>query len=372
MNKILLIDDKDDIPAAIKEALVKEKFKGDIEIWSPKVKHTLEDLYTEHKKDGVSNADEDIWARVLNSLKINMVVVDHDLSSLDNIKISESAIANACNNLSIPVCTYHRKPETRTESQILSRSINQTRSFSIILDLDQSNNFINASKEIINIFEGFKSLKEKYKTLNPSEKDEGPAKILATILGDSDLEALLARYLANAIVASDILDNENLLDNDEQNEDIYLNDRVPYILGNWLYNTILPFPGLILNDRATASYIDIDHKDFMKNIEYFEEARYKEIFSKNKPYWWRFKLDDLLLDNNFSNGVEYLKSKKVSVEHCKCSVSNESPAGYYCIATHQPISYDQSKGNLSWVPEGADLTRLKMSTYKKLAPIMGI
>ena len=372
MDKILLIDDKDEMTNSIGEALNKEGFKGEIIKWSPQNIDELRKLYNQNKKDEESNADEDIWSRAMKSLDIDMVVVDHDLSSLDNIRISESAIANACNILNIPVCTYHRKPPTITPSQTITRKINQTRSFSIILDLDKPNNYEETAKEIINIFEGFESLKQKYNQLEASDKQEGPAKILAVILGDKDLEALLARYLANAIVASDILDNKNLMNDDEQNEDSYLDDRVPYILGNWLYNTILSFPGLILNDVATASYVDVDYEDFKKNLEYFEKARYKEIFSKNKPYWWRFRLDDLLLENNFSNGVEYLESKEVSVKHCKCSVSNESPAGYYCIATHQPISYDKSKGNLSWVPEGADLTRLETSTYKKLAPIMGI
>lgn len=376
MAKILLIDDKVHIPENLRNAIIKKasEFRSEIVIWNFETAEDMKNLYNENIENELynSNADEDIWKRVLDKLGILMVVVDHDLSALNDVKISESSITNACKQLSIPVCTYHRKPPN-TDSQTLKDRVNQSRSFSIEINIDEDNDFQNAAQEIINVFYGFEELKNKISHLEEETLSGGPAKILSSILEKPELESLFTRYTSSSTLAADIIQYNNEEDEDELISET-IKSRLPFILGCWLYNYILPFPGIILNNIAAASYINIDPEQLAdKFFDEFKDAQYKGPFSNNDIYWWRYDLDQILFDANSENAYEHLLQKNLlEVMPCKCSVSDTSPAGYYCIVRQAPISFEESKGNLSWIPEGADLCRINKKIYRKLAPIMGL
>ena len=103
----------------------------------------------------------------------------------------------------------------------------------------------------------------------------------------------------------------------------------------------------------------------------FDNARYSGPFSDASPYWWRSIFDDEVLDiglDEYLSGMGYTGEVSSSV----CSVSQNSPAGYYDIFTNKPISFSESVGNLSWVPKGADLTRARTDKYDELAPILNL
>ncbi|WP_075175330.1 hypothetical protein [Acinetobacter indicus] len=371
---ILLIDDKSDIPSNLKTALIEElpQFKDQIEIWNPDNIEELKQLYDDNKgsPDKDSAADEDVWRRVLEQREINMVVVDHDLSEL-NVRISESAITNACKQLAIPVCNYHRKPPNN-DSQNLKDRVNQARSFSIEIEIDEDNQYRQCAKEIINVFQGFQSLKEKISGLGIAVLSEGPAKIISEVLGKPELESIFARYTASSTLAADIIqyDDENTPENEIPS---ILKERIHFILGCWLHNYVLPFPGILLNSIAAASYINLDPQQFNEYSAEFEDARYNGPFSTYTSYWWRYDLDQILFDANAEDAVQFLENKQMpNILPCKCSVNSESNAGYYCIVKKQPISYEQSVGHLSWIPEGADLCRIHKKIYRRLAPMMGL
>lgn len=373
---ILLIDDKSHIPLKLKDALILEfpEFKDQINIWTPDNLNELKNLYTDNIGDPLvdSAADEDVWRRVLQKSKVHMVVVDHDLSGLD-VRISESAITNACKQLAIPVCTYHRKPPNN-DSQNLKDRVNQARSFSIEIQIDENNAYQECAKEIINVFKGFETLNKKINELAKDILDGGPAKIISTVLDKPELEAIFARYTSSSTLAADIIqiqyDNEDTLDDEIP---AALKERIPFVLGCWLYNYVLPFPGIILNDLAAASYINLDSEQFNQYSKYFKDAKYKGPFSTHTSYWWRYDLDQILFDANAEDAVEYLTNQGlVDIKPCNCSIDPKSRAGYYCIVKKQPISYEQSIGHLSWVPDGADLCRINKKIYRKLAPMMGL
>lgn len=370
MKQILLIDDRILISESIKnqlDAVIKEKQLSDysIVIWDEQI---LKEKYVANfvEDESISNADEDVWARALNKEgNIACVVIDHDLSNLTGIRISESVIANACKKESIPICTYHRQPTPKTESQNLRNSVNQARSFSIEIDISDLNN---ASHEILNITNGFNLLKNSINSKDISELSGGPAATIASILEKSELESFFSRYTSSSTLASDVIKHDKEYEDPE-----YIKSKIPFILGCWLYNYILPFPGIILNNIAAASYINLEVNDFIENQSLFINAKYNGPFSENTSYWWRYDLDKILVENDCEDGVEFLEKNNIkNASPCKCSVTNESPAGFYCLVQKAPISLEASIGNISWIAEGADLCRISKQIYYRLAPMMGL
>lgn len=377
MTDILLIDDIEKNTKDLSDSIHAICSGLTVETWSPneEKKEQIRSLYESHsnKNKEESNADEDIWKRVFASQEVKMVVVDHDLSQFKDLRISESSVANACKQLGIPICTYHRKPQNQQNTQTLSQIIDQSRSFSIEINVDLNNIEVSA-KEIINIYTGFKTIRKQFDSLDDKIIKEGPARILATILEKPDYEYFFSKYLESTSLTSDIIKHANSDEISKSEDDIpkYLKDRLPFILGCLLYNNILLFPGIILNKTASASYINVDEDDFSQNTVYFKDAVYKGPFSNNESYWWRYDLDKILFEADFEEGKSFLASKEVTVKSCSCSVDSDSDAGYYCIVTKKPISAKNSKGRFAWVPEGADLCRINKKIYNKISAIMGL
>lgn len=370
MKQIILIDDKieksKELKIKLDECLKQTDDKFEAVIWDKEILAKKYDEQFEKNDDSISNADEDIWSRVFeNEEDIICIVSDHDLSGLNNIRISESVLANACKKVSIPICTYHRQSKNTTESHKLRKSINQSRSFSIEIDI--TNKY--AANEIISIAKGFLLLKNEINLKEIDELKKGPSFIISSILKKPELETNFSRYSSSNTLASDIIKNKN----DFISDGNLLKIKIPFILGCWLYNYILPFPGVILNSIAAASFINLDVDSFNEYNELFNAAKYTGPFSENTNYWWRHDLDKILIENNCEDGVELLQKHHITTASpCKCSVSQESPAGFYCLVTQLPISLEESTGNLSWVADGADLCRINKEIYDQLAPMMGL
>jgi hypothetical protein len=148
-----------------------------------------------------------------------------------------------------------------------------------------------------------------------------------------------------------------------------------HFLGYWLWDSLLRYPGIFVNEVASASYLNIDTTDFqkpeIKNI--FKTALYKGPFADpNKPYWWRGILDDIVSHDGYTDGLD-LVNKKIgfTVERSHCSIDTTKQAGYYCIISGKPVSFENSKGGLSWFPRGADLTRISNPRYEEYSPWIG-
>lgn len=369
MKKIIVIDDKQPQQEALKNALTPFMLgKYVVDVWTVDV---LREKWTEKfvTDESASNADEDVWFRVLRSEPdVAVVVADHDLSAFNTVRISESAITDACKQASIPVCTYHRKPKLVTEAQYLKQIVSQTRSFSIAIDIS---NLEQAAREIISVADGFASLTYGYSIVQSDCREKGPAAILAQILGKPGLANYFARYATGPTLASDLIEYISPSIDATENK-TSIERRVPFILGCWLYNYILPFPGILPNEVASASYVNLSAEDFSKNQDKFADAKYTGPFGDVNTYWWRSELDRILIESDCEDGVAYLDKHKIMATPSVCVVKNEPPAGYYCLIKKAPISLKASKGRLSWIPEGADLCRIDTDTYDSIAPIMGL
>jgi len=150
--------------------------------------------------------------------------------------------------------------------------------------------------------------------------------------------------------------------------------RMPRILGNWLFLSILRFPGILVNKIAAASYLNIQTSAFDRNEiqNHFQSAKYTGPFSDSElgPWWWRAELDVLLGDAGCVDGREYVGKKVGTVQACLDPQSGEQ-AGYYCMLTQQPLSASNSRGGISWFPSGADLARIRKDKFEQITALVG-
>lgn len=372
MKKIILIDDKPDMQAnlsAALEPLLNGRYV--IEAWGTA---EAQQKYLAHSdtSNDESNADEDVWFRFFTSESdVAIVVADHDLSGYGSVRISESAVADACRQSATPICTYHRAPSSKTAGQSLRGIYGQTKSFTVTLDMTTGKEVL-AAKNIISLADGFALIREKFTDVDEEVKKQGPAAILAQILERPGLASSFALYATGPSLASDAIYHISQSQDSHQAVAQDLDSRLPFILGCWLSNYILPFPGLILNTKATASYLNIATAEFVENEDKFKAAQYLGPFSGADKYWWRTDLEQLLIDSDSEDGKEYLKNMGIDVSPSVCISTKESPAGYYCIVQKEPISLDASVGNLGWIPQGAHLSRIDQNIYDTVAHMMGI
>lgn len=158
--------------------------------------------------------------------------------------------------------------------------------------------------------------------------------------------------------------------------DIATQRRVVVAMGVWLADLVMAYPGLLVNEVAAASHLDIHTKDFAKAEvrEIFESARYVELpfADDDQPMWWRHLLDEILNNAAAVTGRDLCAEKGLKrIRFCPCSVDSKLHAGYYCMDENRPLSEQESSGRVSWFPVGADLARLSKKTYRALAPWMG-
>lgn len=372
MKKIILIDDKPDMQAKLRDALIPflaGKYK--IEAWDTK---EVAEKYRMHSDttNSESNADEDVWFRFFTAEQdVAIVVADHDLSGYGSVRISESAVADACRQSATPICTYHRAPSTKTAGQSLRGIYGQTRSFTITLDMTSGNEVV-AAKNIISLADGFALIRDKFAAITEEVRKQGPAAILSHILDRPGLANAFALYVSGPSLASDAIYHIAKSQGAHESVTQDLDGRLPFILGCWLSNYILPFPGLILNTKAAASYLNIATSEFEANANKFDACQYTGPFSGADNYWWRTDLDQLLIDSDSEDGKEHLQKEGIEVSPSVCISTKESPAGYYCIVQKEPISLNASVGNLGWIPQGAHLSRIDQNIYDTVAHMMGI
>jgi hypothetical protein len=368
--KILLIDDTVELRENVFNRLT-EKVSGDVEIIKLD-ENNLEDYIPKDipsSKD--THAPEDLLAERLEGSDIDLIVVDHDLSKLKS-NLSEPVVSIASHAATIPLCRYARVRRKSSMSK-LSDAIEAGTTFSIKI-----NNIVDdaAIMEIIEVLYGFKNIKEAISKLDTHILQKGPAFILAYILDDTTQEKSIAQYTISSNILNEVLELHELEKEEnfekEEIKKIKIN-RLTYIIGYWLYNSILKFPGVILNKKATCSYLNINEDDFENNKQFFDSAKYTGFFSKFTEYWWKDRLNTLLDDSDVWSGKELLeKELKKEIQPCFCSSNSELEAGYFCVIKREPISEEESIGGMSWLPKGANLCRATKNDYEQIAPLLGI
>jgi len=279
-----------------------------------------------------------------------LLAVDHELSRAGRL-LTDSAIVEVASGLAIPVARYHRESTPGSESLFFRAFASPMAAVKVPFDGQ-------IGEQLCELADGFQQLHYRVANLDLNELKHQPARVLAEALGAPGLSLMFEEYLT----ARSFFRPEALSSSDKVRT---LATRVGY----WLYNVILRYPGLILNEISAASYVGIDPSDFRKEevSNIFSDAEYRGPFASHTRYWWRFQLDDIL---EGEEGVDVVKKRTgKSVRECVCSITDRAPAGFYDLASGKPVSREESVGELQWIPKGADLARVNTETYEEVAPL---
>jgi len=368
MDKILLIEDTPEerkkLESAINQIINELGLEEQVELEIlSKEGNEIDALFpkgTDTSKG--TEALEDRLATYLNSRKdeIKLLVIDHDLSGFKNDKLSEPVISIASHSASIPLVRYARINRKTVDN--LADAIDAGTEFSIKID---TNDEINAARKIINIYDGFSKIKTELNKVKKSIQNRGAHSIIAAITNAKTQEDNFWMYVSGSGLLRELIELNGVMNSkglSETKKEALIKDRLSYILGYWFYNIVLAFPGVILNKTATYSYLQIKEEDFNKYKENFKEAKYNGPFSLNEEFWWKESLDEILDNHDVETGFDLLQKNGVEIE--------KEDYGYYCIMTKKPISYEESK-SLSWLPNGAILSRVSEELYEQYAPFFG-
>jgi hypothetical protein len=294
----------------------------------------------------------------------NLIIADRDLSgySEDYRGLSESTVRLVSDELGIPECGYARG-EREDDPSYIERGEQREACIRLSLrpDIGQF------AKQAVAIAEGFAQISDALPAAFKEPGKRTPGKLLASILGKpeySDKISLFASGDQNRLAA---LANVRAT-KDESGK----GRRLTCFLGYWLWDSILRFPGVVVNEIAASSYLNIHTDDFRDTEvqDLFHDALYCGPFAGAKePLWWRGKLDDTISSGGSPDGKLYAE-KRINrrLRQSQCCEDPSISAGYYCFLSKRPVSLEKSKAGLPWFPRGADLARVSLKAYEELGP----
>lgn len=331
----------------------------------------------------------DDWIRACGFYdRIVLIVTDRDLSANSNhwSGLSQTAVSGAAKALGLPVAGYRRaKPNAVDEfKRIPGDGL-----------IDLSPDVVQRASQVAALAKGFVDLQKRMADWHRSRDGArqpkagtktGAKRRSAAAAPMASPGALLAGILQQPTTAGhfdtfacgDQVTIGEILSFGQNNMRMskQIERRLVVALGVWLTDLVMKYPGVLVNQVAAASYLDIHPDDFAKPEvqKLFKSARYTELPFEDEatPLWWRHLLDEALSEAQCATGLELCEKKGLKkVRFCPCDEDPTSHAGYYCMATDTPLSAEKSSGRVRWFPPGADLARLKARIYRKLAPWIG-
>ncbi len=300
-----------------------------------------------------------------------LVVTDRDLSTKAWGGLSEAAVTRAASARGLPVACY-RQAILNVEDRL--RRVPGDGQIELPLDVEDR------AAQVAILARGFVQLENLVREHRARTRATG-----AQLTRESTPGQLIASILEQPITASRF-DSYACADRGAVEEILNLPEdatvtkkiqrRLIVALGVWLADVVMQYPGLLVDEVAAASYLDIHPRDFAKPEvrALFRSARYKNgpFATERRPMWWKHLLDDLLDDAGAVTGRDLCGKRGIKrIRFCPCSVDKTISAGYYCMATAQPLSAENSSGRVNWFPPGAELARLTKATHRKLAPWIG-
>lgn len=291
-----------------------------------------------------------------------LVLADRDLSKSNHFRgLSVTSVAAAAKKLFLPICSYARQPAIE-EYDWRGR----WEEGHIVLSLSEGEDEL--ARLAVLAAKGFAEIAAKLPRVLATKSNNTAAKALAALLDKPEYAEKMALY--------GVGDQNRLAEILAQRKgEAQLLPRMTHFLGYWLWDSLLRYPGLLVNEVAAGSYLNISEDDFKKaNVQaLFADALFTGPFADpRKPEWWRGALDDIVSREKMNSGLDLARQKlgdKIDRSHC--SVDPSKPAGYYCIISKKPVSLENSKGGLSWFPRGADLTRISTTKFDEYGPWLG-
>jgi hypothetical protein len=291
-----------------------------------------------------------------------LLVADRDLSMSPNFQgMSVSAVIEAAKRLGIAICAYARQPAPEDYKWRVRWEEGH-----VILSSTED---ADLAREAIVAARGFAEIASMLPAIVKDEMSKSPAKTLAALLGKPEYADKIALYGVGDQNRLSQVPAKGKKDNGDWVR------RIGCFLGYWLWDSILRYPGLLVNEVAAASHLNIATADFRKgNVRgVFDNALYDGPFADpDRPHWWRGMMDDIVSREGYNDGLELIRQKLGEIfTSSQCWVDPSKPAGYYCIISEKPVSLENSRGGLSWLPRGADLSRITTSLFEEYGPWIG-
>ncbi|PCR89454.1 hypothetical protein [Natrinema ejinorense] len=296
-----------------------------------------------------------------------VVILDAELNEYTLSTVRRPDVRDACGDLGIPLCVYHRDEGEYANPESVKDSDDQ-----IIQLRPVDGGHRGMAAECAGIIEGFRSIREhlvaRMEDADAKELLERPSEFL-TDMADVPVSAKpnLDKYSWGQS------ESLSVLTEDEMKEDAIR--RKGTILGYWMYNQVLEYPGVLVNSVAAASYLDVDVKMFCESDEIqalFSQAAYEGPFSGVQQWWWTAELDSVLTrnttvdDEGTISAREFIKREEFDIDPVEC-LEGHKDAGYYCVLSKEPVCEEHSVSPEAWIPAGASLTRISEEEYMKLS-----
>jgi len=356
----LLIEDEADFIRRIRDACAATK---DIKLLTP------EDVgICKVQFDTSSPIEEQVERHLMqmqDQYKIDLVILDTDLSHAAGELRTQTEYRKGFQAIGVPLCRY-RKGQAANVIQTLERikRIGEDGSSAIWVPNNllqgASGALVGWMKKVCNGFVALSDSLSKDGRILQSKTPVGPPGILAEILGHPSLRTDLLGYTAQNFVYF------GGVERDKQRK----RERYVCQLGYWLYNHILTFPGPILNEVASAAYLNLTTESFnnlqVQNL--IKNCRYAGPFHELDNYYWKDKLSDVL--DGLNGDIATAPSiKGLELERID---KDTFASAYYCVLNREAITADDAAPNPDWIPAGATLARIKNSDLDELGPMLKI
>lgn len=361
---ILLIDDKAEVLDGLESQLVGQ-LPADVAIrrWMP----------------GIGGDDPDKTFEALIDDETVLVATDYDLTGNGLKGLFGLTIVGWCQNRSIPVGDF-----SRGHTRDLPDEPN-------LFELRVPPNDVEGAKYIAAAVQGFMAIRSAFDT-NASlvEPGQNLATILASILGRAHLDNQFALYMTRlgSSNASLLQRLRNFAEPDGAPKGQDKVKVLTYVLGHVLLNAILKFPGPILSESALCAYVATTEGEMQVIAPHFEAAMYKGPFALGARRFWREDVDTTIYgfagaiaDQQFESfgdfnraAVEVAIARELAPHVCDREGCGGKKGGFLCPFTHRPVCErgDCSVPSSSWIPQGAQLSRVERDYYDEWAPLLGL
>lgn len=307
-----------------------------------------------------------------------LVVTDYDLTKAGLTGLFGVSIVSWCQARFIPAGDFSRG------------NLGSLPSEPNLFELRVPTEIEEAARYTTAMFHGFKDLRD---TLEEGSVNiaslRSPAEVLAAVVDRPALENQLALYMSLLGAA-----NASLLDSlrrtFSQNEQISEADKVrllSYVIGHVLANAVMRYPGPILSETALCAYLATQDEEgeALRGI-FYSKARYDGPFSSGAHYYWRDGVDGVIAQHvasigdavfetfgEFNRAVAEVILERPLANH-GCRRCSGTKGGYWCPFTKRPVCErpDCSVASNSWIPPGADVTRVERDFYEEWAPLLGL
>lgn len=355
MPGILFIDDRQNELNALVEAV--RQFLGEkavLKAWVPREDNVRAAFEAQLGKDTA------------------LVVTDRELS-LAKAGFDGATIIGWCQELALPVADYSRALDVLKKEPDL---------FEIRVPRDDEGAM---AAYVAGIFLGFDAINKAIVEDKDFEEERSPAAALAGILGVPEAEADFALYSIRLGATSGALTSRVMKSVGAHPEEGEKRRLLAYIVGHFLLNSVLRYPGPILSLAALKAYLASDAAGDERVLQLFKTARYSGPFADLDTYHWLSKVDDLLYEMIPENasaetngelnrmGVERRLKTELVRHDCpeRCKGQN---GGYYCPFTKRTVCTrsDCSVGSNGWIPQGALLCRIERGFFEDWSQLLGL